>query len=111
MNCSRFRELLPRYLLGELGPEELGEFLAHAEECEACRQELEFEVRLEAFLRQHPAPGLEEEILEELEKLEAGPSWVELAPLGLALGGLAAALLLFLKIWPQLVLWSMLALR
>lgn len=111
MNCSEFKDALAEYLLGELRGRRLAEFLRHAEECEACRRELEFELKLEEALREHPAPGLEEEVLEVLGELERGPGWWDLVPLGLALGGLAAALLLFLKLWPSLTLWSMLAVR
>ncbi len=112
MNCSEFRELLPAYLLGELEGPQLERFLRHAESCEPCRQELEFELRLEQELRKHPAPGLEAQVLARLGSLDQGLQlWAELAPAAVALGWALVAVFVFLKIWPSLALWSLVAFR
>ena len=49
--CDDYSETIQLYLDRELSGQDLEEFRAHLEECEACRTELEAEEKLSALLR------------------------------------------------------------
>ncbi|MGC8861370.1 MAG: zf-HC2 domain-containing protein [Armatimonadota bacterium] len=60
MNCKRIQEMMGAYLYGDLAPDELREVRLHAQECPACREDLESRGRVLAAISAN-APELSEE--------------------------------------------------
>ena len=60
MICSEFRKQIPDYLSRRLSLDQLDAFLAHEEECEECREELEVQFIFDSGLKQLSAQAPEE---------------------------------------------------
>lgn len=81
MRCSRFHDLLPGYLYGELAEEEKKSFRHHAGRCSVCSQllrELEKTVRI---LRSDPTPKFSPAEMSILrERIKSGIKWTDPSP-------------------------------
>jgi mycothiol system anti-sigma-R factor len=83
--CDNYSTTIQLYLDNELTGQELEDFRAHLEECEACRAELEAEERLSALLHRSRPLYFAPDALRErvLQAAESSPAFIPYSPVGL----------------------------
>ncbi|MCI8830432.1 MAG: zf-HC2 domain-containing protein [Lachnospiraceae bacterium] len=69
MNCQEAERLVTPYIHGELGEDQLEEFLEHIEGCENCQEELEIYFTVDLGIRQLDSDADNYNIKGEMEEL------------------------------------------